>query len=158
MIRIVNNCYILTTPGSCYAFRINEVGLPEHLHYGAPLGWTADTPDQTIENDCDALAEKRVFEPGNAIAIDQEHKYINLEDLRLEASSVGKGDLRDPFVLLRFVDGSTTADFRFVSAEVKPGVKAPLEGLPSSHAEGGEADQLVMTLKDEPSGVNLSIR
>lgn len=158
MIRIVGNCYALCTPGSCYAFRVGEAGLPEHLHYGASLGWNADTPDSVISNDCAAMAEKRVFEPGNAVVLDPDHKNIVLEDLRLEAGSVGKGDLREPFAVLRHADGSTTSDFRMFRHELRSGSKAELEGLPSSHeCEGGEAEQLVLTLKDEASGVLLEL-
>ena len=157
MIRIINNCFALCTKHSAYAFRVNETGHPEHLHYGASLGWTADTPDGVIENDCGAMAEKRSFELGNTVVYSPEHKTVMLEDLMLEAASIGKGDLRDPFAVVRYADGSTTSDFVFEKAELLNGAKAPLEGLPSSHAAEGEAEQLLVTLKDAASGVVLEL-
>ena len=87
MIRRAGDFFVLATPGTAYAFRITETGHLEHLYYGTALGWTEDTPEAHILADCAAMTEKRVFEPGNSIAYDREHKAVNLEDLRQEMPS-----------------------------------------------------------------------
>ena len=57
--------------------------------------------------------EKHTFQPGNSIAYDQDHPDFTLEDMCLEMSGYGKGDIREPFVELVAADGSSTTDFVF---------------------------------------------
>jgi len=152
MIRIIEDKYfILTTPGSAYAFRVNDAGHLEHLHYGAGCGWTDETEDTAIAADCEAMAARRAFPPGNAVSYSEEFPLEIPEDFCYEVSSRGKGDLRDPFVSIRFADGSSTLDWKFASAEISKGIKAELAELPSSYAEEGKADTLRVTLKDAHS-------
>ena len=145
MIKRCGDCFVLQTPGTTYAFRVMDTGHLEHLYYGASLNWTEDTPDEMILSDCRAMWEKRVFETGNSIAYDLDHKFVNLEDIRLEMSSRGKGDIRDPFVEIVHEDGSRTSDFLFADALIRQ-EKSPMETLPGSC--GPEAEELVVTLKD----------
>ncbi len=147
MIRRAGDFFLLQTPGTAYAFRVMETGHLEHLYYGAALGWTTETPEHQILSDCAALTEKRVFEPGNSIAYDREHKAVNLEDLRQEISSRGKGDIRDPFLEIRYPDGSVTSDFLFDSAEIRTG-KTSMETLPGAWGTEADAEELTVTLKD----------
>jgi len=154
MIRLCNDAFVLQTPRSAYVFRKTDTGHLEHLHYGAAL-WDDGTPDAVIAADCAAMAEKREFPIGNGIALDPEHKAFNLEDVRLEMSSAGKGDVRDPFVVVRHADGSLTSDFRFVGAARGP--IAPPEGLPGAYAAEGEAERLTVTLQEEAAGLTLEL-
>ena len=147
MIRRAGDFFVLATPGTAYAFRITETGHLEHLYYGTALGWTEDTPEAHILADCAVMTEKRVFEPGNSIAYDREHKAVNLEDLRQEISSRGKGDIRDPFVEICHPDGSLTSDFLFDSAEIRAG-KRSMETLPGSWGTEEDVEELTVTLKD----------
>lgn len=39
-----------------------------------------------------------MFAPGNVNICEKEHAGFSLEDVRLEMSSYGKGDIREPFV------------------------------------------------------------
>lgn len=91
--------------------------------------------------------EKHMFAPGNTSCYDREHGSFSLEDIRLEVSSYGKGDIREPFVELVLKDGSTTSDFRFVSAEITTG-KEPFETLPGSYDEADNVEHLCVTLRD----------
>ena len=86
MISIDKNTFLLMTEDTAYAFRVMETGQLEHLHYGSSV---------SIE-DLDALREKRAFPGGTLISYDQEHPEVTLEDLKLEMSSYGKGDVREP--------------------------------------------------------------
>ena len=64
---------------------------PLHLYYGRTIH--IEHPD-----DLEILVEKHVFAPGNVNICEKEHAGFSLEDVRLEMSSYGKGDIREPFV------------------------------------------------------------
>ena len=118
-----DDLFLLTTEHSTYAFRATETGHLEHLHYGARLDLM----------EADALAEKREFPSGNLISLDADHPAVTLEDMRLEMSSYGKGDIREPFVEIVHPDGSVTSDFRFEKAELLDA--APEWDLPVSYED-----------------------
>ena len=146
MIRISNDLYILGTPGTHYLFRVLPTGHLEHLYYGSSLGDLARYSDEALTGIADALTEKRAFPAGNMISYDAEHPELTLEDLRLEMSSRGRGDIREPFVSLVYADGNRTSDFLFESAEVSD-TKPEFMTLPGSYAEG-PAEHLTVTLRD----------
>ena len=149
--RLEGECpvFLLETPGSTYAFRVLPSGHLEHLYYGRHI---------SAENASDllSLTEKRSFEPGAVISYDGEHRALTLEDLCLEMSGPGKGDIREPFVELVHADGSRTCDFLFVSAELACD-KPPFRTLPGSYAEHGHVDRLTVTLKDASYGLTLEL-
>jgi alpha-galactosidase len=148
-IRQLDRVYILDTQSTTYCFEVLDTGHLEHLYYGAKI---------TVESAAEAaaLAEKHAFAPGNTNVYDKEHTNFSLEDMRLEMSSYGKGDIREPFVEITYPDGSSTSDFLFDSAEIRD-EKQPLATLPSSYDEGGEAQELVVTLKDQNSAAVLEL-
>ncbi len=128
--------FVLDTEKSTYVFRILPTGQPEHLYYGPRI------PIAGMQ-DLAALEEKHVFPPGNTILYDQEHPEYTLEDCCLEFSSLGKGDQREPFVEIRFPDGSRSSDFRFSDAEITD-TPPDLEGLPSAYREDGKTEHLAV--------------
>ncbi len=134
--------FVLDTRNTSYAFKIMETGQPEHLYYGAKI-----TVNEMA--DLEALSEKRAFQQGNSIAYDQEHLSFTLEDVSLEMSGYGKGDIREPFVEVVAADGSFTTDFVYESDEIKSG-KSELKTLPSSF--GDEVEGLHVTFKDKNNG------
>lgn len=144
MIRENNNCFVLDTKNTTYCFRVMESGHPEHLYYGRKI----TLPD---ERACEALAEKHAFPPGNTniyrSANEREYPSFSLEDIRLEMSSYGKGDIREPFLEIIHADGSFTSDFVFDKAEITKG-KEEYQTLPGSYDESGETEHLCITLKD----------
>ena len=109
MIKQVDNTYILETNNSSYVFRVLESGHPEHLYYGKKIK-LLDSKGQLLS---DNLCEKHAFIPGNNNAYDKEHMTYTLNDMRLEFSSNGKGDNRQPFVELIHSDGTRTSDIVF---------------------------------------------
>ena len=137
--------FVLDTRNTSYAFRIMETGQPEHLYYGAKI-----TVNEA--SDLEALSEKRAFQQGNSIAYDQEHLSFTLEDVPLEMSGYGKGDIREPFVEVIAPDGSFTTDFVYESDEIKSG-KEELKTLPSSFGDGVEG--LHVTFKDKNNGYTI---
>ena len=104
MIRVLKDrLFVLDTLHTTYAFRVLHTGHPEHLYYGARI---------TVEDEA-GLAERHAFPPGNTCLYDDDpKKYYTLEDMRLEMSWPGKGDLREPAVALRHADGGRTRSRR----------------------------------------------
>ena len=109
MIRKIGQAFVLDTAHTTYAFSILPGGHPEHLYYGRTIH--IEHPD-----DLEILVEKHVFAPGNVNICEKEHAGFSLEDVRLEMSSYGKGDIREPFVEAILYDGAKTLDFRFEDA------------------------------------------
>ena len=134
MIRVFEGekpAFALETERTSYAFRILETGHPEHLYYGEkiPLDPAA----------LDALGEKRAFPTGNSVSYDAEHPELVLENVCLEFSSLGKGDLREPMLEIVAPDGSRTSDFLYESHAVDDEQPAQ-KPLPGSFAEEKDPD------------------
>lgn len=178
MIERYDNLFCIHTNHTTYAFHVLETGHLEHLYYGPLISDLS--PD-----DAEALSEKRTFEAGNMICYDQAHKSLTLEDLRLEVSGRGKGDLREPFVELILPDGSRTTDFLYSDArifkipapggETGAGVDVQAAGneaeadaaiggrygeslvLPKAYDASGKAQRLTIVLKEAVWPVTLEL-
>ena len=138
--------YFLETKHTTYAFRILDTGHLEHLYYGRRI-----EPDAVL-----AMAEKHAFAPGNTISYDASHPELALEDAMLEMSSYGKGDIREPFVEIVYVDGSFTSDFLFEAAAADQG-KKPFATLPGSYDETDQVDHLCITLAEKNNGLHIEL-
>lgn len=149
MIRKENGYFILDTAHTTYCFRITESGHPEHLYYGRKIRLSG-------ESDGAVLAEKHVFAPGNVNVYNAENKHFSLEDIRLEMSSYGKGDIREPFVEAVCTDGTATLDFLYKDAEITNG-RRRTEGLPGSYGPEEEVEQLCVRFSDAQSGLLLEL-
>ena len=171
MIRVFDGerpALVLETAQTTYIFRMLPTGQPENLYYGARI------PAAEL-SELEALTEQRAFPPGNATSYDKAHPELSLEDVKLEFSGLGKGDLREPMVELVNPDGSRTNDFIYAShtvdeaqpAEIacRGGYQPPAptaEGgrgnrpiLPGSYAEDGKAEHLCVTYRDRNYGLTL---
>jgi len=91
----------LDTKSTSYIFSLTDSGHLEHLHYGVRLGTF----------DPELLREKMPYPTG--ILLDQ-HNPISLEDLPLEFSTYGKGDLREAMIEVETADHNRVSDFRYV--------------------------------------------
>lgn len=149
MIRQLGNLFVLDTKKTTYAFQILPSGHLEHLYYGKRIPLQA-------EEDATVLAEKRLCLAGNAVSYSAEYPALGLEDVCLEMSSHGKGDIRDPFIEVTHADGSYTSDFLYEKAEIKSG-KASFVTLPGSYEENGCVETLVVTLKDKSYDLTLEL-
>ena len=147
MIRKIGQAFVLDTAHTTYAFSILPGGHPEHLYYGRTIH--IEHPD-----DLEILVEKHVFAPGNVNICEKEHAGFSLEDVRLEMSSYGKGDIREPFVEAILYDGAKTLDFRYEDAVIT-GEKDALDGLPGSYGSAGEVQQLCVTMVDRQYDLTL---
>lgn len=149
MIRQFDHVWVLDTLNTTYCFRKLDTGHLEHLYYGERIAI-----DSVAE--AEALFEKHAFAAGNVNLYDNEHPQLSLEDMRLEMSSYGKGDIREPFIEVIHADGSYTQDFLFDHAKVLE-KKCMLETLPSSYEEDGNVEELVVTLVDAQYSLKLEL-
>lgn len=145
IIKINDNLFTLNTKNTTYAFKVKEeCGALEHLYYGAKI---------RLDND-DGIAEKRAFAPGNAINYEEGMNDFTLEDLGLEMSAYGKGDIGEPMIEIRNSDGSNTLDFKFLEAKILD-KKYELSGMPSSYDSENQAKTLEITLRDKENELRL---
>ena len=135
--------YVISTDTTSYALEVMETGHLEHLFYGGRI------------EVCDALPlrEKREFPEGNAVSYSKDYSGLCMENANLEIGTTGKGDIREPFIVIEYADGTYTSDFCFEKAEIVK--KTAIKGLPSSYDENGETESLVITLKEKNHDVEL---
>ena len=149
MIRQLDKVFVLDTKNTTYCFQVVETGHLEHLYYGKKI---------RVEeaSDVKAIAEKHAFPPGNGNVYNSNFPKFALEDMRLEMSSYGKGDIREPFIEVIHRDGSYTSDFLYEKAVIYDDKKA-LDTLPSSYEEEGKVSELIITLKDKQYDLTLEL-
>lgn len=155
MIQTANDIFVLHTAHTTYAFRKLPTGQLEHLYYGRKI----HVCEPLDENAVVPLIEKHTFQPGNSCVYDREHDAYTLEDLCLEMSSYGKGDIREPFVELIYEDGSFSSDFVYESSARFEGREArdTEDALPVSYDEKNQVEHLCVTLKDNNSALKLEL-
>ena len=132
MITVKDGYFVLNTLNTTYAFAVMETGQLEHLYYGSRIKTGEDLSGLA------ALREQWAYAPGNTVVYDNDHKQFSLENICLEMSSYGKGDIREPFVCITHADGSRTSDFLYDSYEIKNGTLS-LKDMPSSYDENGKS-------------------
>lgn len=137
MITFSNNIFSIETDNTLYKFELLKSGHLRHLFYGDKNN-VIDYPKG--RNIGDTIS----YEKG---------KELFLEDELLEVSSVGKGDIKEPFVQLINIDGSLTNDFLYISHSINKS-EPTLFGLPTSY---GSDDHLVIILKDYNFNINLEL-
>lgn len=138
--------FVLSTAHTTYAFRVTDTGQLEHLYYGKKIRIY----------DASALTEKHAFAIGNSIAYKNDRADFTLEDLCLETSGYGKGDIREPMVEVICPDGSRTVDFVFEKNSIEKG-KPEFKTLPGSYDETGNVDHLTITMRDQNHGYGLEL-
>ena len=104
MIEINKNAFALHTVHTTLCFHVLPSRHVEHLYYGTRIRMAGTT---------EAMNQKRVMPGGNGIAYSREYPLVCLEDLCLEMSSLGHGDVRDPFLELEYGNGSRTSNFLY---------------------------------------------
>lgn len=148
MIRIENGLFILETAHTSYLFRADETGNLVHLYYGERV--------ELSEGALQALLPKRVNQNGCSIIADRDNNVLCLDDVCLEMSARGKGDMKEPFVEIIYADGSRTSDFRYESSRIEEKKCSP-QGLPGAIDEEEQVQSLVVTMADRNSKVRLEL-
>ena len=130
--------FVLNTDSTTYLLRITDSGHLEHLYYGKRI---------RVTDGLYGLIERQEFPPGNNNVYSPDHPQMTLNNMLLEVSFDGKGDNREAFLEIEHADGSITSDFLFRGAKVEKGVK-PLDAMPSSYDESGDAECLEIEIYD----------
>lgn len=150
MILKTDNLFMLNTADTTYMCAADDNGLLMHLYYGPRLAKPCD--EQETANLVRSLKRKYCHDYGTAINYNKESS-LTLEDLPLEISSVGKGDMREPGIILVYADGSRTSDYIYDSCEIKESPENDEDGmafgLPVSYRNDGDrVSQLIIHLKE----------
>ncbi len=152
--------FILETLGTSYIFKADECGNPVHLYYGERLGLSDEgVSSEIIGNTILAVSQKCVNPNGCSIIADEKLGNTCLDDLCLEISSRGKGNMAEPFVELVYEDGSRTSDFRFEGYRLANEKLMP-DFLPGAYYDEKEENcgkSLVVELKDRNSETELEL-
>jgi len=146
MIDIKDKLIALHTSHTSYVMRIMPTGHLEHLYYGRRIHLDSD----------DGLVQQREFAPGNTSTYNPEHGELCMEDVKLEISSLGKGDLREPSIEVVLPDGSSTLDLVYEGHNISRG-KSMKADFPASYGEDSEVEVLNITLVDKESGLKVEL-
>ena len=131
--------FVLDTENTTYVFSVTPSGHLEHLYYGAKISLSD-------ASECEAFRDRHEFESGNSIVYSDEHPTLQLEDMCLEFSSLGHGDVREPFLDITRDDGSSS-DFLYCDDTIDS-EPSDFKTMPSSYAENGEAEHLCVKVVD----------
>ncbi|MCR5210262.1 MAG: alpha-galactosidase [Lachnospiraceae bacterium] len=146
--RIGNDAWILDTKDTTYAFKLLPTGQPEHLYYGKKADLAAG--DGLV-----AVTGKYGCAPGVTCIYDKDHPEYSLDDVKLEMSSYGKGDLREPFIELSHFDGNVTCDFVYEKDVIDE--NKSLIDLPASYSDDDKYEHLVITLVEKDYDLKLEL-
>lgn len=127
----------LNTKNSTYQMAVNENNYLAHLYYSNRLD--------------DSVAEengKWGYHTGMPLAYDGCCRELSPDVCPLEYSAYGSGDFRTTPLKVRFADGSSVCDLRFVGANLV-NEKPSLKGLPALHDENGVSQSVEICLKDK---------
>ena len=132
--------FVLDTDNTTYLFAVTPSRHLEHLYFGGKI--RIDKAE-----DCAPFRERHEFELGNCISYDKKFPQVMLEDMCLEMSGAGHGDIREPFVSLVYPDGSRSVDFLYEKSTLS-NQKEPLQTLPCAYTENGKTEHLIVELRD----------
>ena len=127
----------IETENTSYQMLADENGFFHHLYYGrridrANMEYLFTNYDRGFSGNPYILRNNRTF---------------SLDTFPQEYTSFGVGDYRINAIAVTNGDGSYAADFRYVSHEILPG-KYAIPQMPSVYDNGGEAETLIVTLRD----------
>lgn len=140
------NTFLLSTAHTAMLLQITKYGHVELLHYGMPV---------SIE-DAVALAARRTMPYGSQVMYTEEDPTYCLDNIPLLWSGVGKGDFRISPIELELPDGTLTTDFVNEDCTLRAGT-LPAVGLPAAYDESGEAETLVLSLREKKFALRLEI-
>lgn len=113
-----NRTFYLNSNGCTYAFGINDLGIPEHLHFGATVG----------QDLCMGIRDdKGRIHP--AVRTDTQGNSYDLCTVPQELTTPYSGDYYEPSLVLCFANGSRRSDLTYTGYDIFPQKPMP-EGLP----------------------------
>lgn len=138
MITEENGVYHIQTEAYSYLFKVDSYGLPEHVHFGAPVK----------TGDADALSCRPGLGWGSGIVLKDGDPASCPDVLPLEWSGSGRGDYRESPLELA---GKST-DFRCAGYRILEGAVSMTCGLPQAH---GALETLEITLRQPGAELTL---
>lgn len=151
MIIAENNVICLETKNTSYIFYADEVGNLVHLYYGKKIAKGKDM--------IRALVPKVQNANGCSVIADVNMPNLCLDDVCLEMSVRGKGDMREPFVEICYADGSSSSDFRFETVRLET-FKAMPDFLPGAYLENTDKQtyhSAIVSMRDKNSRCRLEL-
>ena len=137
--------FTLHTQNTTYQMQVDKFGYLLHLYYGARCGGCMDYMLTYAE---------RGFS-GNPYAAGNDRTY-SLDVLPQEYPALGTGDYRNYALNIENCDGSQCCNLTFSGYEIRKG-KYGLKGLPAVWASEEEAHTLEIVLRDNVSGIEVSL-
>ncbi|MEN6563219.1 MAG: alpha-galactosidase [Christensenella sp.] len=147
MIKEQQSIFYLETGETSYIFRVNPFGHLEHMYYGAKIE----------RGNLDSLRLKRNIQTGSAVLYNEKiDPAYCLDSVCLEWSGIGCGDFRQTPAEILLSDGTYRTDFVYESYSITTGC-VPMKALPSAYDHDNEAQTLSVCLRDQPSGLKLTL-
>ena len=141
-----NGVFSLCTDKMSYIFAVTQFGHLEHVHFGGRI----------VGTDIEPLRVKRSIQLGSSVMYDTSDADYSLDNICLEWSGIGCGDFRQSPIEAKMPNGSFRNDFLFDGYEIIKGT-VPLDTLPSAYDDRGEADTLIITMREASSEVFLKL-
>lgn len=147
MIVVEGQQFHLTNSRISYIFTIMKNGQLGHLYYGKAL---------RTGRDYSHLEDYESVRP-NTTHVFQGDPGFTLETVKQEFPVYGKGDFREPALLMEAEDQEVIGDFLYAGHEIQEGTPRS-EYLPcTSVKEEAEAETLIVTMQDKRRNVKLRL-
>ncbi|MBO6134085.1 MAG: alpha-galactosidase [Lachnospiraceae bacterium] len=138
--------FTIETKNSSYLMQVDKYRILHHIYYG-----------RKIKSDG---YENLIFFYDRSCAGNPDEVYpdrtISLNTIPQEFTTFGVGDFRVHSIEVTNPDGSFGADFRYAGYKSFEGA-AELPGLPHAYDNGGEAETLIITLKDKVTPLTVDL-
>lgn len=141
-----NGVFSLCTENTSYIMRITKFGHLEHIHFG----------ERVSADDAVPLSLKHDIQIGTSVMYSESDADYGLDYMCLEWSGTGCGDYREAPIELRMPSGSFRNDFLYESHEIVKGC-VPMKTLPGAYDDNGEAQTLIITMKEESADIKLRL-
>ncbi len=139
MIKVFDKVFKLDTKNTSYILRVGKFGHLLNDYYGNYI------PD---EGELLFAKEKHALPSGTqTIYEDEEDSAFSLDEFSLEVSTFGKGDYKEPSIIIKGRDGYIL-DLKYESYQIREFI--PNKSLPYPK---GKSDELIVTLYDEISKI-----
>ena len=142
MITVDEKYYFLDTKSTSYVIRITPDGTVEQCYYGKKI------PSEQMDWYHQYLPYTLT------VPMEISEKTTTRDALPQECPSFGRGDFREPAVLLRGEDGRRVSELHFVRSVLHEGPVA-LQGLPYLDTVSGRVDTLQLVLEDIVTGAEI---
>lgn len=146
MILFNNNTFHILTKNTSYIMKVLSDGVLGHCYYGKRIS--------ECNMDFYNLYTTYGYDYTAPYLINNE--ITTLDALPQECPGCGRGDYRNPAVVIENNDGRRVNDYRYVSYSISQGIKK-LEGLPFLDSNTDSAQTLKIVMQDSISGAHVDL-